>query len=477
MSQKWNLQDIRRTETRRGGSADMLGVEKNNVQQTNHQRPRMRDIRVGQPSHRHNYSSERSPLQTHSALAETTPDEDALQISHDRIPVVDGKARTKRRYIMALIIFVLIIAGGVTIGNLTGGATVTIEPKSRTLNVNADFTAYRTERAGELTYEIMTIKATSERQVEASGQEEVRIQATGDIEITKSTPGAERLIKNTRFSTSDGKIFRIEESVVVPGAVTDSTGRTVPGSIRAKVFADQPGDSYNLPAGTELTVPGFKEGNFLDLYNAIEAKNPTAFTNGFSGPKFIIDEAALSTARQSLQAELRDTLLDRVKTEKPAHVTAFNGSIAINYTPLPPVQYGDTLVTIREEATLQMPLFNAENFASFLAEKTIVGYDRKPVRIDNVDDLTFAYQSATTSQINIADLESLEFELVGEPTIVWTYDEGKLKLELAGKEKTAIPQIMSAYPGIERTTVTVRPVWKRSLPTDTADITVIETLE
>ncbi len=421
----------------------------------------------------------RTPQRHHHA-PEPVDDEIDLSLPADdtveRIPVINGKNRTRQHIIIASILFVAITGLGLFISHLTGGATVTVYPKVRELNVNAAFTAFKEQRAGELSYEILTLEATSERQVEASGQEEVKVQATGEIEITKTTPGAERLIKNTRFKTTDGLIFRIEESVVVPGAVTVD-GTSQPGTIRAKVFADEAGDKYNLPANTTMRVPGFEEGGFTDLYNAITAKNPEAFTNGFAGPKFIINDGALATARQSLQAELRDTLLARIESERPAGYTSFPGSVAIVYSQLPAVQYGETLVTIKEQAVLQMPLFKADDFASFIAKETIVGYDEDPVRIDNLENLTFAYSSATTSQTTLADLESLEFKIIGVPTIVWTYDEGKMKLDLAGKQKTAIPQIMSSYTGIARSEVKVRPVWKRSMPDDFTDIEIIESLE
>src|SRR5690606_19432001 len=118
-------------------------------------------------------------------------------------------------------------------------------------NINSEFTAYPDKRTDSLSYEVMTIESTSESQVKASGQVEVKKEATGMIEIIKTTPGTERIIANTRFRSPDGKIFRIKEAVVVPGAVDN-----VPGTIQAEVVAAETGDSYNLPAGTRFDVPG-----------------------------------------------------------------------------------------------------------------------------------------------------------------------------------------------------------------------------
>lgn len=463
MTQKWNLQDIRPAQPRerREGPA---GV-----------RPQAESvpIRTGES---------RAPLHPPVDIREhkrMEPAEEYNDMGGDdegRIPVIDGNKRSKGQLVTGLIIAALIIGAGIGISAFTGGAVVTIHPKVKELNVNAEFTAYSEKKPGELSYEIMTLDATGESQVKASGQETVTKQASGEIEISKSTPGTERLIKNTRFQTADGLTFRVQESVVVPGALKDSSGASVPGVIRAQVFADEPGDKFNIPAGTALSVPGFKEGGFMDLYNAISAKNTAAFSDGFSGPKFIINPEELATARQKLQMSLRDQLLQKITAEKPADFTTFDTAIALTYTALPPVQSGDDLVTIREQAILQVPLFKKEDFASFIAKETIVGYEGDPVRIDNLSNMTFAYTNATTSQSTIANEPSLTFKITGVPKIVWTFDGERMKAELLGMQKTALNGILSKYPGIERGEVVVRPFWKRSFPKSLSEITIEEQL-
>jgi hypothetical protein len=465
MTQKWNLQDIRPAQPR---EPRRLQPSVPAVRQHNDMRPNVaqNDIPVAEPTFR------QPPRHTNH---EVVDDESYDDEEEGTIPVINGNKRSRGNLYLGIFLAALIIAGGLGISALTGGAEITIYPKVRELNVNAEFTAYAEMKPGELSYEIMTLDASGERQVKASGQETVTKQATGEIEISKSTPGTERLIKNTRFATADGLVFRIQESVVVPGAVT-ADGKTVPGVIRAQVFADEAGEKYNIPVNTTLTVPGFKEGGYTELYNAISAKNTAAFTDGFNGPKFIINDAELSTARQSLQLELRNALLAKIKAESPADFTSFEDSIAITYNPLPPTQYGDDLVTIKEQAVLQIPLFKKEDFAQFIAKETIVGYENEPVRIDNLENLTFSYVNATTSQSNIANEPSLTFKIAGVPKIVWTFDGEKMKTELLGKEKTAFTVVLGNYTGIERGEVEVRPFWKRSFPTTLKDITIKEDL-
>ena len=470
MTQKWNLQDIRPAQPRQHRRPTESDTAHPNMNEGRLVRPQSQPHSVepnfAHPNHKHTLNDER----VDESRDQEDEEEDGV------IPVVNGTKKNRNNLYIGITLAVLVLISGLGISALTGGADITIYPKVRELNVNAEFTAYSEKKPGELSYEILTLEDTKESQVKATGKETVTKQATGEIEISKSTPGAERLIKNTRFATTDGLVFRIQESVVVPGAVKGTDGVSKPGVIRAQVFADVAGDKHNLSMGTALMVPGFKEGGYTDLYNAISAKSTAAFIDGFDGPKFIINDTELSTARQALQLELRNTLLAKIKAEAPADFTNFESAIAITYNQLAPTQYGDDLVTIKEQAILQIPLFKKDEFAEFIAKETIVGYENEPVRIDNLENLTFSYTDATTSQSNIANEQQLTFKIAGVPKIVWTFDGEKMKTELLGKEKTAFEVVLDNYTGIDKGEVEIRPFWKRSFPTKLADIEIKEEL-
>jgi hypothetical protein len=372
---------------------------------------------------------------------------------------------------------VVIIITTITIAAFTGQTTLTVYPEIREPNINAEFTAYPTPREDALSYTILTLEATGERQVKASGQIEVNETAKGVITIIKTTPGAERLIANTRFATADGKIYRIQEAIVVPGAIRDASGTSVPGTIQASVVAAEPGEAFNLPAGTRFTVPGFRENGFTALFESIYAENNEPISGGFAGPQYQIDDTELSTARQALQIELRNQLLARVENERPAGMIAFPNAVAITYAMLPTVAYGDDLVTIKEQAILQIPLFESTAFGTFLASEAIATYDGGLVRVNDPSVLTFSYKSSTTSASVIANEPSLTFSLVGKPKLIWEFDEEKLTNDLAGLPKTALTNAITAYPGIRAARVNITPFWRQSFPQDPDDIMVEEILD
>lgn len=443
MSQKWNLQDIR---------------------PAGEVRPKRPVIQ--KPRSTGGGSTDSETVPTRQRLMSRPLNNDP------RIVITDGTKKDRNRLTLAITFFVVIVGAATLLSGLLGKTELTIYPEFRDPNINAEFTAFPTPTDGALSYEIMTLEETRESQVQASGSIDVEEQATGVLEISKSTPGAERLIKNTRFRSPNGLVYRIQESVVVPGAINGNDG-----TIQAEVFADDVGEQYNLSAGTTFDIPGFQEGGFTDLFNAIKARNPAAIAGGFDGPQFQIDDGELNTARQAIQIELRKALLEKIATNKPAGMIAFPGAIAITYNQLPAIEYDQDRVTIREQAILQVPLFPASDFGTFIAQEAVATYSGGPVRVDDPSQLIFNYSSATTSNSVLADIESLTFSLTGKPRLIWEYDAEKLKADLAGLPKTAIANAITAYPGIDRARVQVTPFWKRTFPESVEEIQIIEVID
>lgn len=418
------------------------------------------------------------------AARQTAPEEEVPRVSdyeapreRERVQTTSRGGKTKRSHITVAVIVFLLIAGlGVAIGTLTSGAKVTVYPRWREPVLNAAFEAKKQAAAGELAYEVMTFEAEGERNVRATGEETVKEQAKGKITIAKNTAGSERLIKNTRFETADGLVFRITESAVVPGATTDGAGKTVPGTVTADVFADEAGPKYNVAAGTKFTVPGFKENNLTDLYNAISAEAPSALSGGYDGPRYIIDDAELSAALDSLRGELKEALQKRVGSEKPAGFTVFEPSYTYAYTSLPSESAGEGNVKVKEKVSLKVPAFKDSDLATYIAKGVIPGYEGEPVRIDNISSLSFEYVDSKQTESDLAAQESVSFRLSGKPKLIWAFDQETLKKDLAGAPQTALNTVLGGYPAIEKAVASVRPFWRRSFPADAADITIVESL-
>lgn len=421
-------------------------------------------------------SERRRPSSRMSSISRTTVDKverHDTEPQREQVPAArtgGGRKRSKKGLVIGLGALGVVLALGFLFAILSSGAEVTVFPRLREPTVNAVLEAKRQNAtAGELTYEVMSLEAEGSREVSATGQEDVETQATGNITIYNTSSDSQRLITNTRFQTESGLVFRISDPAVVPAA-TDGT----PGSITAKVFADEVGSEYNIASGVRMRVPGFQENDMTELYEAIYAESAGAFTGGYSGPKFIVDDEQLSAALESLQNELRQALDGRVESERPAGFTLFDSAVVFVYRDLPSEEIEEGRVRIKQQAILQVPMFKNEDFASFIAAATVPGYEGEPVRIEDVSKLSFGYATEPT---DISAEEGISFRLTGNPKLIWVFDSEQLKKDLAGGAQTALNTVLGGYPAIERATATIRPFWKQSFPDNAEDITIIESTD
>lgn len=429
----------------------------------------LQDIRPATPRKR------RTPAESKVVTPQRSlevPQDDAEEAMSIRI--VDGNKKKGKGLIIAIAIFIVVVAGGLLASALMSGAEVTVYPKHREPTVNATFVAKKMAQADELAYEVMTLEAEGERQVSATGEEMVTEQTTGTIFIyNKQQADPIRLVTNTRFESPEGLIYKISDPAIVPGYTTDENGQIVPGVTTAEVYADEAGEQYNI-GPSRFTVPGFKgEPEFENIY----AESTSNFTGGFNGMKFIIDDAELQTAQQALRTELRNSLLERVDAEKPAGFVVYKDAVTFTYESLPSVAYGDNLATIKEKVLLRIPMFKEDDFANFIAQATVPGYDGAQVRITDPLVMTFSYTGATTSASDISNMTELSFNLGGKPQIVWAYDAEKLKADLLNANKTALTSVLGGYPAIEKANAVIRPFWKTKFPTAIDEIQIIEVIE
>jgi hypothetical protein len=430
----------------------------------------LQDIRPAQPRKRRSDANINATIEETQRPQEVERDDAQETMS---IHIVDGNKKQNKSLFVAVVIFLLVVGGALLASAFMGGAEVTVHPIHKEPNLNAQFEAKRVPQTNELAFEIMTLDAEGERQVKAAGEEEVIEQAKGTIFIYNAQQKDPlRLVTNTRFEAADGKIFKIKDSAIVPG-YTEADGKKVPGVTTAEVYADQPGEEYNIAPG-KFTVPGFKgEPEYANIYG----ESTETFTGGFNGKKFKIEDAELQTAQQALQTELRNSLLERVYAEKPAGFIMFKDAVTFTYESLPSVAYGENLATIKEKVNLRIPIFKDEDLAVFLARQTITTYNGESVRITDPNVLTFAYVDPLMSTSDISALAEISFTVSGKPQIVWKYDSEKLKTDLLNKPKTALSTVLGAYPAIERATAEIRPFWKTKFPTNIKEVSITEVID
>jgi len=446
MPQKWNLQDIR-----------PANAQKSAPQRQATPRRAQGDI------------APRIAQQKHYAQTPSSPDPDLANIK-----IVNGTSVKRKRMFTTIIVTVVLIALGIFVNLLIGGAEVTVIPKSKDITVQSNFIAHTEPQIQELGFELLSLTATAEKQVQAAGREEASQQASGKIFVYNTrTNASQRLITNTRFESPGGLIYRIRDSIEVPAATTNARGDVVPGSVVADVFADAPGESYNI-APARFTVPGLRG---TDQYESVYAESTVAFSGGFEGERYIIDDSELQTAQQELHIELRNSLLSQMLEKLPAGFIMYPDSVTFLFESLPSTRYGDSLATIKEQAVLNVPIFKEDEFARYLAMKSIPEYKDEPVYVLTPNNLTFEYSDPLTFTTDLRSDSEIDFVLKGATTIVWKFDEDHLKKSLQGKERNQTSAIFAQYTSFARAQAELKPFWVKTFPNDLSKITIITVLE
>ncbi len=360
------------------------------------------------------------------------------------------------RFGMWIIAGLAVVALGFALPLLFSGTSVTVTPKQAVVSVHTTLKAFKVAQAGELSFQVMAIEKSGSQTVAATGQENVSVRASGKLVIYNDYSSAsQRLIRNTRFESSAGKIYRIDQSIVVPGKV-----KNTPGSIEAVVYADEPGESYNSDL-TDFTIPGFKGS---PQYSKFYARSKTPFEGGFVGTRLSVDPAVLAKTREDIRAKLKDELVAAAAAQKPEGYELFNEALFVDYTSLPNGESGGA-VLVEEKGTLHGILFSADDLARAIALAT-ASSPAEGAFLTLGNDSTLVLAMSSADQFEPWAKESFSFSLNGSAHLIALFSPEQLRGDLAGKTKGALPTVLSGYPGIAKAEVVMRPFWKQTFPQD-----------
>lgn len=403
-------------------------------------------------------SIRRVPL-PHSRKAEQGEEESALLYEREEFAVEESSPFSWGRIFLWGAACVFLILLGLALSTSFTGVTITITPKTELISVNHEFTASR-DAAAKLLFQPVLIRETAETTIPADTTKKVVQKASGTVVVYNNfSDKPQRLIKNTRFETADGLIYRISQSITVPGK-TVKNGRTIPGSVEAVVYANSSGKEYNIPL-SDFTIPGFKsdKARFAGFY----ARSKTAMTGGFDGTVKIPSDEALTKARAALRADLDKRIAKKLQSAVPEGFILFDGARAVKNESAAPEERGAALATVRETATGAVYLFKREDLARAIAEAAFPAYTAgAPVEVPELDTLVFRLKDPIGD--TPAQTDTIRFTISGAARAVWLYDETKLRNALAGRPKSELALILASFPTIERVDLIMRPFWSRSFP-------------
>lgn len=349
---------------------------------------------------------------------------------------------------------------GVFAAGFFSGASVTVHPRQAQVSVPSSILASIDAPVGSLPYKLMTVSKTSTRTAPASGTAQVSNSAQGTITIYNNYDTApQKLITNTRFSTPDGKIYRIHQAVTVPGAKKAADGTLTPGSVTATAYADKPGADYNI-GQTRFTIPGFKGDPRYDKFYA----ETDGMQGGFVGTQPSVSASDLAKAKTDMQNELSGSLSSDATAQIPTGYIAVPGTLSVEYGTVQSTDAGGGNATMTLDATATQAIIKSSDLANAVASLEVANYDGAAVDFANPSDLTLGIASSTP--YNPA-AKSFALSLSGNPTLVWQFDPAAVQQALAGKTRGEFEAIIKNFaPAIAEASASLQPFWQQTFPAD-----------
>lgn len=359
-----------------------------------------------------------------------------------------------------VVVFILL---GILASTFFEGATITVYPKTAEVALPSSVLAALDAPVGSLAFQTMAVSAFATRTVPASGTTPVTRQAFGAITVYNAySTASQKLIANTRFEAPDGKIYRIRESITVPGETKKSDGTYAAGAVSATVYADSPGPDYNR-GSTRFTIPGFKgDPRYTKFYATADS-----ILGGASGTEPAVSQSDLANAKKDMQQELTGSLASNASGQLPKGFLPIPGAFAIAYGDVSVSDAGGGKATITEAATATAAIVRSSDLANAIAKAKVDAYAGEAVDFADPSAVTLA----ATGTPFAAAAQTLTIALSGTPKLVWQFDPGALSEAFAGKDKGLAESLAADFkPAIDHATASIRPFWKSSFPSDPARI-------
>lgn len=387
-----------------------------------------------------------------------------------------GGRRMFSKIVLALCVIGVI--GAFLYGTYFHSAVLTITLKHADVALqNQEFTAGGVPVDGSLEtlpFQMMTLSLESSRDLTATGEKNVTAKASGKIVIYNDFgTQTQALIKNTRFQTPDGKIYRIRNSIVVPGQKTVD-GKKIPGSLEVEVFADAAGAEYNIGL-VDFTIPGFKGS---PRYEKFYARSKTPMAGGFSGLMKVVSDTDIQKAKETLSAELKDKLYADAVAQKPKGTVLYKDAVFYSFTDsmdngAEAKSADDKSVKLTIKGSLTAALFNGEELSKHIVKRSASPVDvssNDRILAVNIEEL--AFKPKDTSGVAPKEGDTYAFSLSGDAHAVWQVDTAALAGKLAGVKKSDYKNVFAEFPGIEKANASISPIWKTKFPSDAGKIRV-----
>lgn len=352
-----------------------------------------------------------------------------------------------------LLLVLAALTGLVIFYTLVGSTTITLTPHQKDLNLelalaaSGDVTSLNADsnripgQKFSTTQEITTSSPVS-------GRKDVAQKARGYITIYNTGATAQKLVATTRFESKSGLIYRIQNSIDVPGRTPEK-----PGSIRAIIYADRAGDEYNIEP-TEFTIPGFKD---TPRFSQFSAKSTERMTGGIIGNASVVTRGDYDKAVAEAKQQLKEKMIASIKSQA-------GDLVVIDQTP---IAFGEPKANADvDEATekLEISLSATAETIAFResdVKEIIEKYVQKTNQLIPIRELLkIEYKNTTLSN----DQRTLTFQIAITGKAATPIDIAEISKDIIGTSKQSIQEYFKNNKGVATARILVSPFWLQKIP-------------
>lgn len=306
-------------------------------------------------------------------------------------------------------------------------------------------------------------KSVAERFI-SSGEILQESKAQGTITVyNEYSTDPQVLLATTRFVSIEGKLFRTQNKVTIPGG-TYVGGKLVPGEIDILVVADESGPEYNIEAST-FSIPGFVG---TSRYTKFYGRSSVPMTGGFieTRPKITnedLDKAETAVSKRA-KREVEDLLVSVLKTEKQGegygYIEKAIETEIIDTMSLARVGEETENFSFQVDAKAKTLIFQQEDLEEIARDfvlsqipegKQIYG---ESLKVNFWPDTTSLDSGKITLSVNVSVKVYADMDL------------SALKTDLVRKSLLETKIFLENQPGIARTSIEFWPFWVSKVPED-----------
>ncbi len=297
-----------------------------------------------------------------------------------------------------------------------------------------------------------------------SDNKNVEQRAVGKVTLYNNYGSApQALVKGTRLTAPDGKVFRLNANVTVPGAKV-SKGAITPSSIETAVTADKPGPDYNIGPVTRFRIPGFQN---TPRYEGFYAESTVAMTGGFVGNVAVPASDDIAKTKATAEAALNDALTSQAILKLPASAKALPGSSKIFITS------ENICETVNPQGNFTATIYGEIKVVTFL-ESDLVSALASKVADSSKLNLTLKDYTANYGSNPALDFARGQMTTTLDFKSYWVqpFDLNDFKSHASGKNETELKTLIFSLPGIKSGEVKFWPFWVMKAPGDTSKVSV-----